>query len=259
MPTARPAGRRSASRPDRGPRCRAPEKPGAAPPGPGAWQRPSAPPPALAAAPSISTRPITGKPRRTIGRPRKPESAGRERRTAAGRASAATTASQGVSAISCPVSSKRGRGRGEGVATQALTFNPITAAAEPGGGCTPKQAQNACLLGRPEVMFVRPRVQHIAGCGPSPPETQTAVVPVNRRSIASTLSMSVCKKLAPTLERMDDKHFARSPPISRWQTMVGSIQSARIEMARISAATCLRQCSARACEAARSLAPEWAA
>ena len=26
------------------------------------------------------------------------------------------------------------------------------------------------------IMFVRPRVQHIADCGPSPPEAQTAVV-----------------------------------------------------------------------------------
>ena len=43
----------------------------------------------------------------------------------------------------------RGRGRGDGVATQALIFNPITAtAAAFGSGGMPKQAQNVCLSGK---------------------------------------------------------------------------------------------------------------
>ena len=50
----------------------------------------------VAAALGISTRPITGKPRRTTGQPRKPRSADKKHRTAAARASATTTASQGV-------------------------------------------------------------------------------------------------------------------------------------------------------------------
>jgi hypothetical protein len=34
------------------------------------------------------------------------------------------------------------------------------------------------------IMFIRPRVQRIAGCDASQPEAQTAVVPVHRRYIA---------------------------------------------------------------------------